>query len=73
MSTDETTSAIPDADVVVVHGSGSVAHKIIGEFLTALQNADGYGEIGKNLEKVIFEGKPSEAELRTAMFGDEPL
>lgn len=71
--TDPTDPVVPNGDAPVVHGSGSVAHQIIGEFLSVLEKNEDYRETVKNLRTVIFEGKPTEAALRTAMFGDEPL
>ena len=71
MDPSETDSEEDDAPIV--HGSGSVAHQIIGEFLTALEEAEGYGETAKNLKAVIFSGKPTEAALRIAMFGEDSL
>jgi hypothetical protein len=73
MDTEKTDSAGPNDDAFIVHGSGSVAHQIIGEFLSALEHYEGYGEIAKNLKTAIFDGKPTEAAMRTAMFGEEPL
>jgi isopentenyl phosphate kinase len=73
MDTSKPDSASPNDDAVVVHGSGSVAHQIIGEFLSALVDSEGFDEIAMNLKAAIFNGKPTEAALRTAMFGEEPL
>lgn len=56
-----------------LHGSGSVAHQIIGEFLESLEGTEGYADIARNLRKAIFDKKPTEATLRSALFGDEPL
>jgi isopentenyl phosphate kinase len=56
---------------LVVHGGGSVAHQIIGEFLSALAKCDGYEEIATNLKPAIFEMKPTELALRIAIHGEE--
>lgn len=73
METEKTGSTDQNNDTIIVHGSGSVAHQIIGEFLSALESIEGYGDIAKNLNSEIFDGKPTEAALRIAMFGEEPL
>jgi|KBSSwiStaDraftv2_1062776.scaffolds.fasta_scaffold10442_6 hypothetical protein len=51
----------------------SVAHQIIGEFLASLEQEQGYGDIAKRLRPAILEAKPTEASLRAALFGDDPL
>lgn len=73
MRSEKTGSTDQDDKIITVHGSGSVAHQIIGEFLTTLQSKEGYGDIAKNLNVSIFDEKPTEASLRIAMFGEEPL
>jgi hypothetical protein len=72
MGTEKTDVEISN-DTVVVYGSGSVAHQIIGEFLSVLRNHEGCMEIADNLKTAIFEGRATEAGLRKAMFGEEPL
>lgn len=77
----ELTSGIADlaeADAVskvgkATHGSGSVAHQIIGEFLTDLAKEEGFAQTAEELKKVVFSGKYNEAQLRTAMFGEDTL
>jgi hypothetical protein len=73
MSIEKTDPVVPNGDAPVVHGSGSVAHQIIGEFLSVLEKNEDYRETSRNLRAVIFEGKPTETALRTAMFGEELL
>jgi hypothetical protein len=53
-------------------GTGSVAHSIIGEFVGELAKQDGFVEIAKSLEAMIYDS-PSEASLRAALFGDESV
>lgn len=65
----ESTSPAP----AVSHGSGSVAHQIIGEFLAALEAEEGYAEIAKALRPAFFDGKVTEIGLRLAMFGEDVL
>ena len=73
MQTDKPDSASVNDDAVIVQDSSSVAHQIIGEFLSALEHAGGFDQIAKNLRTAILDGKPTETAMRTAMFGDEPL
>lgn len=72
MSIEQTDPVVLADDVPVIHGSGSVAHQIIGEFISVLCENDDYREIAQNLKAVIFDGRPTEAALRAAMFGEEP-
>lgn len=51
----------------------SVAHQILEEFLSALMAEEGYAEIANRLRVAILKNRPSEAALRGALFGDEPL
>lgn len=53
-------------------GSGSVAHSIIGKFIAELGKKEGFAEIAKALEGAVYDS-PSEATLRAALFGDEPI
>jgi hypothetical protein len=53
-------------------GTGSVAHQIIGQFISELRKRKGFTEIASALASVIYEN-PSEADLRTALFKDDPL
>ncbi|WGT65009.1 hypothetical protein [Variovorax paradoxus] len=55
--------------VSVQPGNGSVAHQIIGQFLDELGKDAATEEIASNLRKVVFGGKPSELDLKIAMFG----
>lgn len=73
MEIGKTDSTAQNNDTIVVHGSGSVAHQIIGEFLAALNGVDGYTDIAKNLKTAIFDEKPTEAALRIAMFGEDSI
>ncbi len=73
MSFEKTDSLVPNNDTAGIHGSGSVAHQIIGGFLAALGQNEDYREIAQNLKVVIFDGKPTETAIRTALFGEEPL
>lgn len=73
MSPDEPGTAVAKNEAAVAHNNGSVAHQIIGEFLSALEKQDGYGDIAKSLGTAIFDGKPTEAAIRKALFGDSPL
>jgi hypothetical protein len=50
----------------------SVAHSIISKFIAELSAKDGFAEIAKSLERVVYTA-PSEAALRTALFGDESI
>jgi hypothetical protein len=56
-----------------LNGSSSVAHQIIDAFLVSLEQAEGYADISKNLRKAMFDKKPTEASLRSALFGDDVL
>jgi hypothetical protein len=51
----------------------SVAHQIVGKFIDELKTDGELTEIANRLEKVIFTGKPTEAELREALFGGPEL
>lgn len=51
-------------------GTGSVAHSIIGQFVGELAKQEGFAQIAKSLESIIYDS-PSESRLRTALFGDE--
>lgn len=53
-------------------GSGSVAHSIIRKFTVKLAKQDGFSEIAKALDGVVYDS-PSEATLRAALFGDESI
>lgn len=55
------------------YGNGSIAHQIIGRFVKELEAEEGYADIAKKLSEVIFFGKPTEAELKTALFGEIEL
>lgn len=56
-----------------IHGNGSVAHQIIGQFLSSLEREEGYAEISRKLRVVLLESKPTEATVRGALFGDDSL
>lgn len=66
-STDEAPKSKP------LHGNGSVAHQIIGEFVVALENQPQYADVVARLSKVVFDGKVTEATLRAALFGEVEL
>jgi hypothetical protein len=51
----------------------TIAEQIIDGFLVSLSQTDGYGEIARNLRTVVVGRKPTEASLRSAMFGDVDL
>ena len=53
-------------------GTGSVAHQIIGQFIAELRKKKDFREIASALASIIYD-KPSEADLRAAMFKDDPL
>jgi hypothetical protein len=55
------------------YGNGSVAHQIIGEFVDSLGKDDAYAEIAKRLGALVFSGRVTEADLRTAIFGEIDL
>jgi hypothetical protein len=50
----------------------SVAHSIIADFVAELQKREGFAEIAKALDGIIYKS-PSEASLRAALFGDETI
>ena len=54
-------------------GNGSIAHQIIGQFVRELGTEEDYSSIAKRLEAVVFLGRPTEAALRTALFGEIDL
>lgn len=54
-------------------GNGSVAHQLIGQFLDELRKDEAYVDIAGRLEAVVFTDKPTEADLRTALFGEVDL
>lgn len=54
-------------------GNGSVAHQLIGQFLDELRKDEAYADIAGRLEAVVFAAKPTEADLRTALFGEVDL
>ena len=56
-----------------LHGNGSVAHQIIGEFVVALEAQPQYADVVARLSKVVFDGKVTETSLRIALFGDLEL
>ena len=62
----------PRADVVPTSEPGSIAHSIVGEFVAELAKKEGFAEIAKALEAVVYDS-PSEASLRAAIFGDEAI
>lgn len=51
----------------------SVAHQIIGQFIDEIGKEEAYAAIAKRLEAVVFTGKPTEVDLRTAIFGEIDL
>jgi len=53
-------------------GAGSVAHSIIAKFISELGKKQGFAEIAKALEGVVYDS-PSEATIRAALFGDEQI
>jgi hypothetical protein len=52
-------------------GNGSVAHQIIEQFLKELDSSEeeAITEISSNLRGVVFSGKPSELDIKIALFG----
>jgi len=54
-------------------GTGSVAHQIIGEFLSQLEQQDGYAPIAKKLRRAALDMRPTEISIRKALFDEEPL
>lgn len=57
-----------------VYGDGSIAHQIIGSFLVELETTDPTcKEIAGRLAKILFQPRPSEEDLRTALFGEVEL
>jgi N-acetylneuraminic acid mutarotase len=52
---------------------GSVAHHIINKFVEALAEKEDYKEVASKLKDIVFEAKLTEADLRKAMFGEDPL
>lgn len=57
-----------------VYGDGSIAHQIIGSFLVELDATDpACKEVASRLTKVLFHPRPSEDDLRTALFGEVEL
>lgn len=57
-----------------VYGDGSVAHQIIGAFLVDLEKTDAAcKEVADRLTTVLFQPRPSEDDLRTAIFGEVEL
>lgn len=54
-------------------GNGSVAHQLIGQFLDELRKDEAYIDIAGRLEAVVFTAKPTEADLKTALFGEVDL
>lgn len=56
-----------------IHGNGSVAHQIIGKFLEALGSEQDFAEITPRLAAVLFSEKPTEEEIRAALFGEVEL
>jgi hypothetical protein len=61
-----------DTDAPPSQGTGSVAHQIIGQFISELRKRQGFTKIAYALASVIYDN-PSEADLRTALFKDDPL
>ena len=61
-----------DATATPSQDTGSVAHQIIGKFIAELHKKQDFTEIASALASVIY-NKPSEADLRAAMFRDDPL
>jgi hypothetical protein len=54
-------------------GNGSVAHQIIGKFLEALASDQAFAEITPRLAVVLYGDKPTEEDIRTALFGEVEL
>lgn len=67
------TNLAEEGKAAAFQGSGSVAHQIIGQFIDALGKEDAYAPIAKRLKAVVFAGKMTEADLRTALFGEIEL
>lgn len=67
------TNVAEEGKAAALHGNGSVAHQIIGEFIDALGKEEAYAAIAKRLEAVVFAGRMTEADLRTALFGEIEL
>lgn len=79
-SSDNSTAQVPEqasaapSEIVtppVNAGNGSVAHQIINKFVSELDGSDDeeIKQIASNLRSVVFSGKPTELELKIAMFG----
>lgn len=66
------TEAAQEVDESLVFNE-SVAHQIIRQFIDELGKEDAYVTIAKKLEAVIFEEKPTEADIKTALFGEMGL
>lgn len=66
------TPEMPSADVLPNSDPGSIAHSIVGEFVSELAKKEGFAEIAKALEAVVYDS-PSEASLRAVLFGDEAI
>lgn len=56
-----------------IFGNGSVAHQIIGQFVRELGAEERYADIAQKLGAVIFVGKPTESDLKAALFGESDL
>jgi hypothetical protein len=61
-----------DPDTLPRQGTGSVAHQIIGQFISEIRKRKELTKIASALASVIYEN-PSEADLRAALFKDDPL
>lgn len=69
--TSEDTSNSPAPEEIF--GNGSVAHQIIGQFVRELGAEERYADIAKKLGAVIFVSKPTESDLKAALFGESDL
>lgn len=54
-------------------GDVSVAHQIIGMFIDELKLDHELIEVSNRLSEVVYSGKPTEIEIRNALFGGVDL
>lgn len=63
----------PSVKAQISEGNGSVAHQIIGEFLTELAKQADFEDVAGRLSKTVYAAKVNETALKAALFGDGPL
>jgi hypothetical protein len=62
----------PTSDRGAQSTNASISDSVVGVFIAELAKKEGFFEIAKALEAVIYDS-PSETSIRAALFGDEAI